>query len=113
VYIAEAHAQDQWPLGRHVFVYSHKKIEDRLEIANRYVKTMDYKLPMYVDTMNNTFMNTWWCHPERYFLFYKGKVVMKAQPEDDGWYSFDVLREKLEELRKQIGKTETDLEDKH
>jgi len=98
IYIMEAHARDQWPLGRHVQVYQHKCLEDRIEIATQFVKKLDYQIPMYVDGIDNQFMKTWWCHPERYFIFHNRKVMMKAQPTDEGWYPFEPISDMLDQL---------------
>jgi hypothetical protein len=37
VYIAEAHAQDEWPMGDHVLINQPKLLVDRREIARQFV----------------------------------------------------------------------------
>jgi hypothetical protein len=56
-------------------------MDDRLAIANRFVKQHNYQLPMVVDTMNNTFQKTFAAWPIRYYVIHQGKVVYKAQPD--------------------------------
>jgi len=92
IYISEAHAQDQWPLGRHVAVLQHKVLDDRIAIANRFVQKYGYKIPMVVDDMSNGFMKTFWAHPERFFVVDDGKLALKGQPTDDGWYLYDDIK---------------------
>jgi len=89
IYLAEAHAQDQWPLGRHVEVTQHKTVEDRIAVASRFVEQHDYELHMVVDDITNPFMTTYWAHPERFFIIQDGKMGLKGQPTDSGWYVFD------------------------
>jgi len=86
IYLCEAHAVNQWPLGNFVVVEQHKCLEDRKKIADQYVKKTGYKIKMYADNMENTFMTTFWAHPERYFIIDEGKLMLKAQPTDDGYY---------------------------
>jgi len=89
IYIAEAHAQDQWPLGRHVVVNQHKTLAERISIASTYAKKYNYEIPLVVDSLANGFMNTYFAHPERFYIIKDGKLVLKATPTDEGWYIFD------------------------
>jgi len=89
IYLAEAHAQDQWPLGRIIEVNQHKTVEDRLAVANRFVKQNSYQIHMVVDDIKNPFMTAYWAHPERFFIIQDGKMGLKGQPTDDGWYVFE------------------------
>jgi len=89
IYIAEAHAQDQWPLGQHVCVLQHKDVDERRHIAGAFCETVDYKIHMVVDDISNNFMNAYWGHPERFYIINEGKLALKAQPTDDGWYIYE------------------------
>jgi len=82
IYLREAHAQDIWPLGQHVVVTSHKCIDDRIAVANEFIKANSWRLPTVVDTMEDCFMHTYWAHPERFFVLLNGKLAFKAQPRD-------------------------------
>lgn len=87
--------QDQWPLGRIIEVNQHKTVEDRLAVANRFVKQYAlllsddgflyglfntaplrnaYQIHMVVDDIKNPFMTTYWAHPERFYIIQDGKV---------------------------------------
>jgi len=99
IYIAEAHAQDQWPLGQHVSVLQHKTVEERRTIANKFCAKVDYKIHMVVDDISNNFMNIYWAHPERFFIVNDGKLALKAQPTDDGWFLYDDIRNWIKEHR--------------
>jgi len=101
IYLAEAHAQDQWPLGRHVQVLQHKTVEDRLAIANRYVETTGYQIHLVADDITNPFLKAYWAHPERFYVIVDGKLGLKGQPTDDGWYVFSDITNFIAQLGNQ------------
>jgi hypothetical protein len=68
IYIAEAHAQDEWPLGRRVCLNQHKTIEDRIAAAKYYTETFGCEFPVLVDTMENQFDREYAVWPERFFI---------------------------------------------
>lgn len=80
IYLKEAHAQDVWPLGQHACVNDHKALEDRIVAAKNYVARFQWKLPMYVDCMEDQFLFTYLAHPERFYAFFDHKLQFKAQP---------------------------------
>jgi len=80
IYIQEAHPQDKWPLGQHVLVNGHTCIEDRIEVAQRFIRETGWKLPMVVDSMENGFMDTFKAHPERFYVIVDCKLGFKAYP---------------------------------
>ena len=69
IYINEAHAMDIWPIGLSAGTinYSHKVIEDRQKCANKFKDSHDFKVPIYLDNMNNDVQNIFSCWPFRYF----------------------------------------------
>lgn len=97
IYLCEAHAQDQWPLGRHVQVHQHKTIEDRVSTAKNFASQTGYELPMVVDCMKNEFMWQYFAHPERFFVFQNGKLIFKARP-DGAYYRLEDLTNFLDVL---------------
>jgi len=81
VYIAEAHAKDEWPVGESISVCDQPKtLEERQAIARRFVAQHSFKLPIVLDSMNNTFMKTFAAWPVRFFVIQNGKLALKAQP---------------------------------
>jgi len=95
IYLREAHAQDIWPLGQHVTVQSHKKIDDRISVAREFISANSWRLPTVVDTIEDCFMRTYWAHPERFFAIFDGKLSFKAQPRN-AFYPVSDLAEWLE-----------------
>jgi len=91
----EAHTQDDWPLGQHVCIQAHKKLEDRIEAAKFFAESNDWPLPMFVDTMSNEFASNYKAHPERFYAIdADGKLAFKAWPEN-AHYPLAPLREWL------------------
>jgi len=100
VYIAEAHALDEWPVGngydgRKAF-YQHKTLEQRISVAKEFIEDYKYEIPMVVDTMENNFDKVFASWPVRFYLLYKGKIFYKAMPKKDQYtYDFDELTDCL------------------
>jgi len=82
IYIREAHTQDVWPLGQHVCVNQHSNLQDRISTCKRFMKSVNWKLPVVVDSMSDEFMKTYLAHPERFYGIVDGKMGFKAQPEN-------------------------------
>jgi len=84
IYIAEAHAEDQWPLGNHVNIKQHQTLQDRLQAASNYQAMLSKKGlsvgEIVVDSMDNRMVDLFACHPERFFIIHQNKLVYKAQP---------------------------------
>jgi len=100
IYIAEAHPQDRWPLGQHVCVMNHTCVEDRIEVAKRFIKETNWKLPMVVDSMQNGFMDTFKAHPERFYGIVECKLGFKAYPVEAYYLVSDIRKWILEYFEK-------------
>ena len=87
VYIREAHASDEWPLGTVCSRPQHKAIEDRLAAAREFATNYAFDTLMVVDSISNEFNNVFAAWPERYFCVHNGKLVYIAAP--DGELGFD------------------------
>lgn len=99
VYIAEAHASDQWPVGPSISRSpAPRSVADRLALARGLVarakaEMPGWRLPVLVDTMDDGFLEAFAAWPLRFFVLENGKVVYKAQPrEDDCLYHLSDLR---------------------
>ena len=112
IMIAEAHASDEWPVGKSVsFCKQHKTMDERLKICNEFAREFrhvdpKYKnrtvedpenliltVPIWVDDMTNGFMNTFASWPFRYFVIQNGRLKFKAQPnlKTSGYDLKDIL----------------------
>jgi len=68
VYISEAHANDVWPLGKHVDIKSHKTFEERVAASDILTSKYGLKIPVVYDTMANEFDKHYAVWPERYYI---------------------------------------------
>jgi hypothetical protein len=100
VYISEAHAADEWPVGKKIScVNQPQTIEERIELAKRFVAKHKYKIPMLVDSMDNSFQSIFSPWPYRYYAIRDGRVIFKAQPDPERCgYPFDRLLQLIKEL---------------
>jgi len=81
VYITEAHAADEWPVGKTIsFCNQPKTMAERLDLAAAFVKKHDYRVPMMVDSMHNSFHDVFACWPFRYYVIQHGHLIHKAEP---------------------------------
>jgi len=93
VYIAEAHASDIWPLGKHVSITNHKSIEERMSAAKRMVEEFGCKIPILLDTMSDEFDKQYAVWPERYYCVKDGKMLMIGNPTHEFGYDREVLHQ--------------------
>jgi len=99
VYIAEAHAQDEWPIsscrfnnGTVVSYNQHKTVEERIAAASDFVAKFDFELPVVVDDISNPFERGYAPWPIRFFVLQKGKVEYIAEPKN---CSYDISHLRL------------------
>ena|SRR3990167_8005028 len=103
LYVREAHFVERdennnivsgWPIGYFEYEYpQHKTIDDRLNMARK----LEWKIPTYIDNMENTFDNIYGAWPDSLFVFNNGKYIFKAKLEYDG-YRFDAFTKQLENI---------------
>jgi len=91
VYIAEAHANDVWPLGKHVDLPSHKTIQDRRDAALMLKNKFDCQVPMLLDTMTDEFDAKFAVWPERYYVIQRGKMEHVFFPEIEFGFDHDEM----------------------
>jgi hypothetical protein len=98
VYIAEAHASDEWPVGRLTSVTTQpKNLIHRRDLASVvHTELLDGEVEVVCDDMQNTFQRSMACWPIRLFVVdpTDGALLYKAQPD----LSPDVYGYRLESL---------------
>lgn len=91
VYIREAHASDQWPLGTLVCIKQHTSIDERLQAAQQLIDR-GFTLPLVCDTMDNAIEAAYAAWPERYLIIDEGGVVTHiSQPVTEYGYEHQTL----------------------
>lgn len=91
VYIKEAHAQDEWPMGIEICYRQPKTLEERMKIARDFVNRFSYRIPMVVDSMQNLFEATFSAWPERLFIILNGKIEYYGKPGPFGYKPDEVI----------------------
>jgi len=86
IYIVEAHAIDEWPVGDPLKITQPLTTAERVGVARAFVQEYNFKLPMLVDTIQNPFSETFAAWPIRFFVVEDGKIIYKAQPDHQKTY---------------------------
>ncbi len=76
IQIHEAHST-AWPTGLSEVVQPQTCIQDRLDRANKFIQTDKPLYPVYVDTWDNTFEQTFRAWPDKYYLIDSEKKVLQ------------------------------------
>ena len=97
IYISEAHAIDVWPIGESAGTlnYKHKNIKDRSKCANKFMKTFDFNIPIFLDNMDEQFETETSAWPFRYFVTKGTKFHFIPNPYDSTYdiiELFDILK---------------------
>ena len=92
VYIREAHASDEWPLGTVCSRPQHKTIEDRLAAAREFATNCAFDTIMVVDSISNEFNNVFAAWPERYFCVHNSKLAHVAVPAGEFGFDRDMFK---------------------
>ena len=107
VYVAEAHAADEWPVGNPIQYNQPKTIDERLAIARDFVakyEIMDAGIPLVVDDLgggtsqnrdpfeDNPVDTAYAIWPTRWYVVQGGVVLYKAQPDSTHEYKLENLR---------------------
>ena len=113
VYVAEAHAADEWPVGNPIRYNQPQTIDERLRIARDFVakfEIADAGVPLVVDDMRSGTVQTddsivaednpvdaaYAIWPTRFYVVQGGVVRYKAQPDSTHDYKLGSLRNFLQ-----------------
>lgn len=86
IYIAEAHASDEWPVGDPLKIMQPRSTLERAAIASKFKKDYSFLLPMLVDTVDNEYEQTFSAWPIRFYIVHKSTVLFKACPDELNTY---------------------------
>lgn len=113
VYIEEAHAIDEWPMGdgakgsEFKGIVQPQTLAERADAANLLVTDLGYEIPLVVDNMNNEVRIKYACWPLRFYIIDQQQVWYKAQPS--GYrYSVAALRDSMVALLESKSQEECD-----
>lgn len=93
VHLAEAHAEDEWPIGSPVQVLQHRHLQHRIAAAEQFYSALDLNdellkmgvnMQMTVDTMENSFHDMYGSWPAQWFLAVPQAPRSQAAPVEGG-----------------------------
>ena len=106
VYITEAHADDEWPIRtkKELKIKQHTTINQRIKSALFMQKYINWKIPLYVDSMDNAFRDRYKSWPLRIFIVHKsGKLIWMMHPEpDNGLFDFKKIEHEITKILIQL-----------
>eukprot|EP01084_Bolivina_argentea_P157969 275234_1 len=103
VYIAEAHAQDEWPIRTkpELCIKQHRTLKERVKAANYWVNELKHNCgPVYIDLMENMFMNIYSAWPKKIFIIHHGLIQWVLEPDKPGLFRFEDIEEAIESMIK-------------
>jgi len=88
VYIVEAHAVDEWPVGDPLKVNQPRTLAERCGVARAFVGEYNLRIPMVVDHIDNNFSEKYAGWPVRFYVIdpVKMKLLFKARPDEKNTY---------------------------
>ncbi|EDV23173.1 Type I iodothyronine deiodinase [Trichoplax sp. H2] len=102
IYIAEAHTTDDWYIpdlndGAGLCFHAPDTLDDKIRLANNFRNDFCYKLPFYVDSMQNDSMRAYSAKPERIYIVKDGRIAFKGGPGPFS-YALDEIDDALRKL---------------
>jgi hypothetical protein len=98
VYITEAHAEDEWPIGsKYNGLPCHNQptsTQERCTIARTIMSQFNEHIQFYVDPITNDFESAFKPWPIRFYVIEKGTLTYKAKPRN-GMYDINDLKKYL------------------
>ena len=95
IYIKEAHPQDEWQMDSNqkedVCYPQPKSTDERVRIANDFVRRFHYGLPIFVDRIENPANEVYAGWPERFYIVDEhGTIVYKGKLGPFGYHPEEV-----------------------
>jgi hypothetical protein len=84
VYVEEAHAQDEWPIGHPDHIKQPRTTAERIAVARKFVENYSYRIPVVIDVpeSGNLFEQLYAPWPIRFYVIKKRKMAFIAQPDN-------------------------------
>lgn len=100
VYIAEAHAEDEWPIGSEIKILQHHNVEDRRQAAKLCIETTGFNWPCWIDS--DEFEKQYAPWPIRFYIYRKkdNKVYCDwiSEPVEGGYYNWPEIERKIKNI---------------
>ncbi|CAF3561881.1 unnamed protein product [Adineta steineri] len=100
VYIEEAHASDEWPIGSRISYVQPKCDVDRIRIAKDFVETTKYRIRLLIDPVSrdNPFSKMYNPWPIRFYVIDKMRRFRSIAEPIKGSYSLELIKDALDEV---------------
>ena len=98
IYISEAHPADGWKLDQDICFKQPKTLKQRMNIAKAFVKDYDFKIPLYIDLMDNNANNDYSAIPERLYVVRNSCIEYQGGIGPTGYDLNELEKEYLERL---------------
>lgn len=85
VYICEAHASDEWPIGSHVQIKQHTNTQERLAACQTCCDALGVSFPTVLDSEANAFNNAYAAWPLRFYLIDNNRVEHVPMPTNGAY----------------------------
>jgi len=86
VYLQEAHAADEWPLGRTPALEASQSLDQRAKHAWRFREEAHVTVPVFLDSIDGDFQRHFAAWPERFYVVSSnGLLSFIAQPRHGGY----------------------------
>lgn len=95
VYIAEAHASDEWPIGSDLIFDQPKTLDERHKIVNKFIENTKFEWPIVLDNIDNHFDNIYAAWPLRFYIINGSQIDFIANPQDGGYYELPKLHKAI------------------
>jgi hypothetical protein len=95
VYILEAHAVNEWPIGSPLKFKQHTTVKERAAVAREFISALNWKIPTVLDDIDNGFENTYASWPLRFYIIDKGVMAVKAMPKAGAYYELTEIEDWL------------------
>lgn len=104
IYIEEAHSNDEWPIRteQKLQIDQHQSIDDRINASKILIDQYDFnKIPLYIDSMENTFSSRYCAWPLRMILINNNNEIEWFTKPIDG-YKGILQKELIDDLKNQL-----------
>jgi hypothetical protein len=99
IYITEAHADDEWPIGSSIQIKQPKTNQQRIYAVNQFIQATQWNqqlIPIYVDFIQNQFDEIYAAWPVRFYIMKQNQILHIAEPDNASYDMFD-LQKKIEQ----------------
>ena len=100
IYIEEAHAIDEWPIGNSAGVinWKHNTLQDRKICAEKMITEHGFEIPVYLDSMDNQFQKNYGCWPFRCIIIDQDNIIQYKSIPKQAEYDFMEIYHYIENI---------------